>query len=263
MNNFTVMLKKEFVQMVREYKIIWLPLVFLFLGMTQPIISYHLPSILEALGGSEGIIIDPSMAAQSGGEVLATTLASQFDQLGLIIIIVSLMGIVQSDKSNGMLAFILTRPVKVGSYIGGKLVSNYLFIALSVAIGYVASYFYVQFLFTSIPLADLLTALIFYLVWVLFIVGFTTMISTIFNGQGIIALISIVFLIFCRMIVGLSPIIDSINPASMSHYAMEVLIIGSINKGVIFSGLASILLTIFTLSITNHWITKKKFSNEQ
>jgi ABC-2 type transport system permease protein len=31
MNNFAVLAKKEFVQMVREFKVIWLPLVFIFL----------------------------------------------------------------------------------------------------------------------------------------------------------------------------------------------------------------------------------------
>ena len=39
MNNFTVLMKKEFVQMVREFKVIWLPLVFIFLGITQPVVS--------------------------------------------------------------------------------------------------------------------------------------------------------------------------------------------------------------------------------
>lgn len=70
MNNFTVLAKKEFVQMVREFKVIWLPLVFIFLGLTQPVVSYYLPSILKALGGGQGITIDPSMAAQKAAKYL-------------------------------------------------------------------------------------------------------------------------------------------------------------------------------------------------
>lgn len=64
MNNFTVLTKKEFVQMIREFKVFWLPMVFIFLGITQPVVSYYLPTILKALGGGQGITIDPSMAAQ-------------------------------------------------------------------------------------------------------------------------------------------------------------------------------------------------------
>ncbi|MGG0288449.1 ABC transporter permease subunit [Peribacillus butanolivorans] len=262
MNNFTVLAKKEFVQMVREFKVIWLPLVFIFLGLTQPVVSYYLPSILKALGGGQGITIDPSMAAQKGGEVLASTLGSQFDQLGVMIIIVSMMGVVQSDKANGMLAFILTRPVTVVSYISGKVISNYLFVACSVVLGYLVSYLYVILLFTRVDFVDLLVALLFYLMWILFIVSFTTMISTIFNSQGIIALISIVFLLGCRIVVGLSPVIDNVNPASMSKHAMEVLILGTVNTDVIWSIISTIVLSALTILVTNIWISKKKFNNE-
>lgn len=93
---------------------------FILLGMTQPIVTHYLPSILGTLGSGKGITIDPIMAAQKGGEVLAGTLGSQFDQLGLIILAVSMMGMIQSEKANGMLAFILTRPVTVRTYLAGK-----------------------------------------------------------------------------------------------------------------------------------------------
>lgn len=197
-----------------------------------------------------------------GGEVLASTLGSQFDQLGVMIIIVSMMGVVQSDKANGMLAFILTRPVTVVSYISGKVISNYLFVACSVVLGYLVSYLYVILLFTRVDFVDLLVALLFYLMWILFIVSFTTMISTIFNSQGIIALISIVFLLGCRIVVGLSPVIDNVNPASMSKHAMEVLILGTVNTDVIWSVISTIVLSALTILVTNIWISKKKFNNE-
>ena len=262
MNNLIVLTKKEFVQMVRDFKVIWLPIVFIFLGLTQPVVTYYLPSILEALGGGQGITIDPIMTAQKGGEVLASTLGSQFDQLGLIILAISMMGIIQTDKVNGMLAFILTRPVTVVSYIGGKMISNYLLAAFSVAIGYFASYLYVNYLFTNVPFSHMITGLLFYVVWVLFIVSFTTMISAIFHSQGIIALISLVFLIGCRIIVGLNPIIDQVNPASMSKHAMETLITGSVNSNAVGNVLLTLVGILLTLFVTNYWIGNKKFNHE-
>ena len=262
MNNLIVLIKKEYVQMLRDFKVIWLPVVFIFLGATQPVVTHYLPAILETLGGGQGITIDPSMTAQKGGEVLASTLGSQFDQLGLMILAISMMGIIQTDKANGMLAFILTRPVTVTSYVGGKIVSNYLMVAFSVTIGYVASYLYVNFLFTAVPFAHLITGLLFYLIWVLFIVSFTTMISAIFHSQGIIALISIAFLIGCRITVGLSPIMDQLNPASMSKHAMEKLITGLVNSNVVGNLLLTIVWILFTIFVTNYWIANKKFNHE-
>lgn len=262
MKSLIVLMNKEFIQMVRDFKIVWLPLVFILLGITQPVMTYYLPTILEALGSGQGITIDPSMTTQQGGEILAGTLGAQFDQLGIMIIAISLMGIIQTDKANGMLAFILTRPVAVRSYVGGKIASNYIFTAFSVAVGYLASYLYVNFLFTNVGVSDMLTALLFYLVWVLFIVSFTTMISTLINSPGLIALISIAFLIGCRVIVGLNSMIDIVNPASMSKHAMEVLITGSANPNVLGNLTVSLLCVALAIFVTNYWISNKKFSNE-
>ncbi|KOP77371.1 hypothetical protein AMS61_24890 [Bacillus sp. FJAT-21351] len=262
MKNLIVLIKKEYVQMLRDFKVIWLPIVFIFLGAAQPVLTHYLPAILKALGGSQGITIDPSMTAQKGGEVLASTLGSQFDQLGLMILAISMMGIIQTDKANGMLAFILTRPVTVPSYIGGKMVSNYLMAAFSVTIGYFTSYLYVNYLFTAVPFSQMITGLIFYLVWILFIVSFTIMTSAIFHSQGIIALISIVFLIGCRIIVGLNPIVDQLNPASMSKHAMETLITGLVNSNAVGNLLLTCVWILLTLFITNYWIANKKFNHE-
>ena len=262
MNPFVVLMKKEMLQFVRELKVFWLPLVFIFLGIMQPVLSYYLPSILKAFGGEQGIIIDPSMTPQEGGQILASTLGSQFDQLGVIILVVSMMGGVQSDKANGMLAFILTRPVTVASYIWSKIISNYLFVASSVTLGYSFSYLYTSFLFTGIHFTDLIVALLFYLLWVLFIVSFTTMISTIFNSQATVALLSIVFLMGIRMITGLTPILNHLNPASMSEYAMEILISGTFNSNVLWSILATMLLSALAIHFSKIWISTKKFNTD-
>ena len=248
--------------MIRDYKVIWLPIVFIFLGATQPIVTHYLPSILEALGEGQGITLDPSMANQKGGEVLASTLGSQFDQLGLMVLVISMMGIIQSEKENGMLAFIFTRPVSVLSYIAGKITANYLIATFSVAIGYFASFLYVNFLFTDVPFSQMVSGLIIYLIWILFIVSFTTMISTIFSSQGIIALISIVFLLGCRIIVGLSPVIDGANPASMSTHAMEVLITGSLNSNALGNVLVTLVWILLPLFVMIYWISNKKFNHE-
>ncbi len=262
MTNFAILTKKEFIQMIRDYKMVWFPLVFVFLGITQPVLSYYLPSILKAMGGNQGITIDPSFAAQTGGEVLAATLGSQFDQLGIIIIVVSLMGAVQSDKANGMLAFILTRPVSVAQYFGAKLMSNYLFAAAAVTIGYLISYLYVNLLFSNVNFTEMILALLFYLVWIFFIVSFTTMVSTLFNSQGIIALIAIAVLLISRILVGISPVFDLINPASMSIHAVDVLTSGTINPKLTANLLITLILCFLTMIISKAWISKKKYDNK-
>lgn len=254
-----ILTKKEYVQMFRDFKVIWLPLAFMFLGATQPVVTYYLPTILAALGGNQGITIDPSMLQQDGAQVMAATLGSQFDQLGIMIIVIAMMGIIQSDKANGMLDFILTRPVKVGSYIGGKIFSNFSIVAISVTLGYIVSYVYVNFLFSHIPFRDMVLAIIFYQLWVLFMISFTSMISTIFNGQGVIALISIVCLLMFKIISGLHPIIDLVNPAGMSQHAVMVLITGSIDSHLYGNMFITFIWITLIVMFSHYWISAKKY----
>lgn len=258
MSTFQVLAKKEGIQMLRELKVIWLPMVFILLGMTQPVVTYYLPSILGSLGSGKGITIDPVLSAQKGGEVLAGTLGSQFDQLGLIILAISMMGIIQAEKGSGMLAFILTRPVTVRSYLAGKIATHYLMAAFSVTMGYFVSYFYVNALFTKVPFSLMIASLLLYLVWILFVTFFITMLSALFHTQSMIALVAIVLLIGARIVAGISPVIDLINPASMSKLAMDMLINGSVPPGTLAHSLVTLFWMILIFLVTHHWIFSKK-----
>ena len=110
--------------------------------------------------------------------MLASTLNSQFDQLGIIIFAIATMGIIQGEKANGMMAFILTRPVSISSYLNSKLLTHYVLAVLCITLGYAMSFGYTSYLFTSVPITRALIALAFYCIWLLFVITFVAMIST-------------------------------------------------------------------------------------
>lgn len=259
MNTFTILSKKEINQMISEYKIIWLPMVFVLLGLTQPITMYYLPVILKTLGGVDGIIIDPTMARPEGSEVLASTLSSQFDQLGIIILVVAVMSVIQAEKANGMLAFILTRPVSISSYIGSKIMSHYLLAIFSIALGYVVSYGYTAYLFTSVLIAQVMLAFVLYSIWLLFVITLVTMLSTFFNSPAFIALVGILVLFLCRMTAGLHPIIGALNPAGVSLRATSVLATESMGDWWEVNIVVTLLIILGMALLIHYWIAKKKF----
>src|SRR5699024_1120916 len=137
--------------------------------------------------------------------------------------------------------------------------SHYLFIACSVTFGYIASYLYTYILFTEVPLTDLIVSFLFYLLWVLFIVSFTTMMSTIFNSQVVIALLSIVFLLYCQVIVCLYHILDHLHTARICPYAMEIVISATWSVNVILNIIISLILSTLAINVSNIWITGKKY----
>jgi len=258
-NIFMALSKKELTQMTKEFKIVWLPIVFILLGLTQPIVMYYMPVILQSMGGVEGIMIDPTMAKPEGREVLASTLNSQFDQLGIIILVVALMSMIQGEKANGMMAFILTRPVPILSYLNSKIVIHYLVAVICITLGYAVSYGYSAYLFTVVPFKEALWALAFYCVWLLFVITFVAMMSTFFKSPAVIALISIVVLLVCRFIAGLHPFIDAVNPASNSLSAANILMTGNLEVGDGIHIIVTLLLVLLMITTMHGFIAKKKF----
>jgi len=258
-NTFMALSKKEVTQMTKEFKIVWLPIVFILLGLTQPIMMYYMPVILQSMGGVEGIMIDPTMAKPNGSEVLASTLNSQFDQLGIIILAVATMGIIQGEKANGMMAFILTRPVSISSYLNSKIIVHYILAVFCIALGYGMSYGYTSYLFTTVPVMQGLLALALYCVWLLFVITFVAMMSTFFNSSAFIALVSIVVLFICRFIAGLHPFLDVVNPASNSLHATIVLMSGDMKAWYGIHIAVTMLLVIWMIATMHHFIAKKKF----
>ena len=92
----------------------------MFLGILQPLSSFCLPEILKMAGGlPDGMTI--TLPELTASEVLASALTDQFDQMGLIVIVMATMGIIASDKNNGMLAFVLTRNTTLVEYLLSKL----------------------------------------------------------------------------------------------------------------------------------------------
>jgi len=51
MRSTWIFYRKEMLDMSRSFKLIWIPIVFAILGITQPIISVFMPEILEMSGG--------------------------------------------------------------------------------------------------------------------------------------------------------------------------------------------------------------------
>ncbi|MFW0779263.1 ABC transporter permease [Rossellomorea marisflavi] len=257
MKNTWTVFKKESRQMGLEYKWIWLPVVFILLGATQPVTSYYLPSILEMMGGEQGITVDPSKFVLDGNTILAATLASQFDQMGLIIIALSFMGIIQGEKASGMLSFMMTRPLNLRSYLLGKWVAAFSLIAFSMMAGFGTSMFYSHYLFDGVNVVIGIKAFSIYLVWGMFILSVIMTVSTLLRGSGSVAFVSIVTLLLFRMLAGLNPLVDLFNPASLSLEAANVLKTSGMMSGITWTFLLVAVWILFLFSL-NEWLIKHR-----
>ena len=109
---FVTMFKKEMKEMISSYKILIMPLIFVFFGILQPVTLYFLPEILESTGQGIEIELPPMTFADSINGYFSTIF-----QIGAIVIALSAMGAISKERSSGTAALILSKPISRASFM--------------------------------------------------------------------------------------------------------------------------------------------------
>lgn len=191
-------LTKEFREIIRTWKILIVPIVFILLAVGQPVTSKLLPVILKNAGNvPPGAVID--IPVPSGAEVMASILR-QLDLLGLLTIVMVAMGSVAGERVSGVAATILSKPVKWGSYVAAKAITYGSLATISLFAALALSGYYTELLIGPIDWPAVLTGGMVYTLYLLFVVSVTIMFSTFMKSPlaaggaslGIIFLMSII-----------------------------------------------------------------------
>jgi ABC-2 type transport system permease protein len=226
MKKWSVLFRKEWLEMSRNYKMIWIPLVFILFGLLQPVTNYYMPDIMKnASNLPEGTIIE--IPIPSSGEVLAQTL-SQFNQMGVLVLILAFMGIVAAERRTGMIKAILVKPVNYTSYIMAKWVSALLLSAVAVALGMLASWYYTELLIDQYPFIDLVKGTGIYFGWILFLLTFTVFLSSRLKSSGLVAAFALLLSILLSLSTSLLGKWMEWSPAQLTTAASSYLVDGSV-----------------------------------
>jgi len=216
-----VMLQKELLELVRSFKIIWVPLVFTILGMMQPVTSYYMPIILEKAGNMpEGTIID--IPTPSGMEVLASTL-QQFGTIGVLVLVLVFMGIVSNERNSGAASLVLVKPISTSTFIASKWISMLILSWGSLLLGYGVSWYYTGILFQWVPLNLLVGSYLIYCVWLAFIMTLTLLFSTWLRSPAGAASLTLGLAVILSMLASMMPKYFSWSPGAISGYSYQVI----------------------------------------
>lgn len=211
--------------MSRSYKWLWVPLVFLLLGVMQPIMTYFLPDILKSAGNMpEGTVI--TMPTPSGAEVLAQTL-SQYSTIGLLILVLSLMTIISGERQSGVAAMIFAKPVSFISYVSAKWVSMLSLTTVSFLLGYAGAWYYTVKLIGPVDIESAIWAGLFYLLWLWFTASVTMLISSILNRAAGTAVVTLGIMGLLTLSTSLFPRYFAWSPSGLSRLAAEWLQMGT------------------------------------
>ncbi|MGE6631596.1 ABC transporter permease [Bacillus sp. NPDC077027] len=250
MRNISILLKVELLEAVRNIKFIWLTLFFTILGVTQPLIDKYMEVIIKNFGGIEGIMIDPNAPEPQANEVILATFSGQFNQIGLIVLIISFMGMIANEKNSGVQGFIFTRPVTSLEYISSKLFGNWFISMVCISIGSFVSYFYTIYLFGYYSITDFLLFLVFYSLWILFIISLVILFSTIIKSSLFIGVTTILLSIVLLMLGNINETFSLFLPSGVLTLAENLLLqTNSANFLLIIAPIVYIIINVYTAKL--------------
>ncbi|MFC5406893.1 ABC transporter permease [Cohnella soli] len=229
MNVMSVLLLKEWRESLRTAKWIWLPAVFLLLGLIQPITVKFMPDILSSAGSlPEGTIIQ--IPIPKPGEVLAKTLG-QYDTIGMLAICLAFMGTISGEKRSGTAAWILVKPTSPYAYVLAKWMMHSLLVVVSFALGYGGAWYYTLLLIGEPDSVAALSSMLLYIGWLLFGVTSTIAFSAIIRSPAGAAFTAFGFVTALQIVQAtLKPKLDWL-PSGLNAAAASRLTAGSVTWG--------------------------------
>ena len=194
MNSFRVLLKKEARENIRNYKVLWIPIVFILFGILEPITNHFLPEIMKSIGNMpEGAeFIWPELQ----GEDIFISLLGQYQLIGMLVIILAFMGSISGERKSGTATLLYVRPISFWSYFLSKWIVVNAIVLGSVWLGFMASWYYIEVLFNSVDVGHVLLFMTTYSLWILFVVTIVLVLSASLPtgaAAGVAILITLVF----------------------------------------------------------------------
>lgn len=255
MTHLTVLYRKEVTEMIRNYKILWIPIVFILLGVMQPVSSYYMPQILDTFGGlPKGTILE--MPVPTGEEVLMQVL-SNYGMLGVLILVLSAMGIVSAERQSGVAGMVMMKPVPYSSYIISKWAGLITITLIALVIGYVASWYYTGLLIEPVAYERVFQSVAIYSIWLIFVVTMTLFFSTLMRGNGSVAFVTIFVVFAISTVTTLIGKYMKWSPATMIEHTQQVLLSGELESSFLLALITTIAI-IFVALISSIQIFKRK-----
>lgn len=216
------MLVKETKELFKNYKMLMVPLIFSGILLMQPIMLKLLPKLLESNNN-----LPAGMMINIGSIVVSDVLGSvlgQFEQLGIITIILIMMGTIVEERSSGVTAMVLVKPIGRERYYFSKLIVYSILIAVSFIIAIGICGYYTDILYGGVEWGALLKGALVYLPNLLLIVSIVLILSSFLKKQ--LAVAAGAFVTYNVLVIVpkyLGEFINSISPSSVVDSANKIL----------------------------------------
>ncbi|MEX2415437.1 MAG: ABC transporter permease subunit [Paenibacillaceae bacterium] len=233
MRQWIVMYNKEMLEMWRSFKWLWVPLVFILLGIMQPVTTYYLPQILEVAGGlPEGAVIE--IPTPTGEQVMAEII-SQYSTIGVLILVLAGMAVISGEKQSRTIGLILVRPLPHSTFITAKWAGLATLTITSLLLGCLAGWYYTELLIGHVSVDHWVSGVFVYVLWMTFVITVLVLMSTLLRGNSAVAFVTILIAICLSILTGLFEQWMLWSPARLTHHTSSLLMNGLAGDGFLLS----------------------------
>ncbi len=179
MTGLIPLLKKEIMEQWRTYKLLIVACIFLFFGLTTPLMLKYLPELLK-LAGTSGmdIKIPPPTAIQSLAEFTST-----IGQIGVFVAVLMAMGSIANELRQGTAVITLSKPVSRAAFVNAKLIAIASTFLVSLAASALLCYAYTVWLIGPADIMAFAGQNLLLGVFLVFCLAITLMLSSLFKSS--------------------------------------------------------------------------------
>jgi ABC-2 type transport system permease protein len=249
MNGLMVLLKKELLEQWRTSRIIIVGGIFLFFGLSTPLLIKYLPELIKIAGQGMVIEMPPPTAVQAMTEYTGTMM-----QFGVLIAVLVAMGAIAKERESGTAALVLTKPVGRLAFILAKFKAMGTTLLLATVAGGLACWGYTYALFGEAPVLGFTGQNLLLLLYLILALAQTILFSSIFKSQLAAAGLGLVAIIIESLIVAL-PWIGKYSPGELTAWGNALV------AGVPFPaawGAVVVTLGLILLSLYLAWVILRK-----
>lgn len=258
MRQWVTLWGKECLEMWRNFKWIWVPLTFILLGVNQPLSSYYMPQIIDAVGGlPKGAVI--KMPVPSAAEVIVAGL-SQYTSLGVLIIVLTAMGLIAAERKSGVAAMILVKPVSFASFVTAKWAGSFLLLLVSFFLGYLATWYYTGILFDWVSFGTVFESYLLYSLWFALVLTVTVFFSASMLTPGLVGFSALAVVIIINILSSSFAHWIKWSPVQLTDYSNQLLLTGRVSKYIMPTSLLTIVCIIILLVLSIMIFRKKELS---
>lgn len=209
MKGFWPLLKKEIKEQMRTYRAVVVGGVFVFFGLSTPLLLKYLPEIVKLAGEQVPVTIPPPTAAQSLVEYAGT-----IGQVGVLVAVLVGMGSISNELQRGTAVMTLSKPVSRSAFVNAKLAAMSLTFVLSLLVASAFCFVYTLVLIGEAGVGPFVVLNLLAALFLVFSLAVTLLFSSLFSSSIAAGGVSIAVLIG-QAVLSSVPVIGDYMPGKL------------------------------------------------